>query len=230
MARDLIAPPEKQTPGGRGTGALSFLKELPILIALALGIALVIKALLVQAFYIPSESMVPTLHIGDRVLVNKLTYRFHQPRRGDIVVFKDPYGAARCPRNARADEIVPADCTRSVLKKGYDWFAELFGLPTGSTKDYIKRVVGLPGETIEMRSGEVYIDGHLIDFPSTPSRGPRKDSYSFPPEKIPRHSYFVMGDNRGNSSDSRVFKAITRNKIIGRAFVLLWPPRRFGGL
>lgn len=211
-------------------GALSFLKELPVLIALALGIALVIKAFLVQAFFIPSESMLPTLHVGDRVLVNKVSYRLHEPRRGDVVVFKDPYGESRCPRNPGPGAVVVPECNRNIVRKGFDWFAELFGLPTGPTKDYIKRVIGLPGDTIEMRSGDVYINDRKLELSSTPSKGPQKDSYSFPEEQVPANSYFVMGDNRANSSDSRVFKAISRDKIVGKAFVLLWPPTRFDTL
>lgn len=247
MAREVASPVLESQGEGKKRGVVSFFKELPVLVALALGIALVIKALLIQAFFIPSQSMEPTLHVGDRVLVNKLTYRFHAPRRGDVVVFKDPYGELRCPKNPEPGVTLSPECNKPVLRKAYEWFAELFGLPTGETKDYIKRIAALPGETIQMENGEVWVcgkpnctpfnsetkqavDGRKIYFRATPEEGPQADNYTMPPFRVPEGNYYVLGDNRGNSSDSRVFKSITRGKIIGKAFVLLWPPNRFNGL
>ena len=230
MARDVASPATDEGPGARKHGVLSFFKELPVLIALALGIALLVKALLVQAFFIPSASMEPTLLIGDRVLVSKLSYRIGDPDRGDVVVFKDPYEEQRCPKNPPPGVAQPEECSKGVLRKAYEWFAELFGLPTGETKDYIKRVAALPGETVEMRDGDVYIDGKKIDFPHTAREGPQKDSVNVAPYRVPEGEYYVLGDNRGNSSDSRIFKSISRKKIVGKAFVLLWPPNRFSGL
>ena len=168
---------------------LSFL-EWGILIVSALVIALLIKTFLFQAFYIPSESMTPTLLRNDRVLVNKLSYHMHDVHRGDIIVFKAPPG------------IDP------------------------DVKDLVKRVIGLPGETIEARAdGHVYINGQKLQEAWLP-RGVRTEI--FQPIKIPPESYFVLGDNRGNSKDSRFFPShfIRKQDIIGRVFLRIWPLNR----
>jgi signal peptidase I len=166
--------------------------EWVVLIACALGIALVIKTFLFQAFYIPSTSMTPTLEVGDRVLVNKLSYHLHDVHRGDIVVFTAPPGTE-----------------------------------TAQIKDLVKRVVGLPGETIEGRAdGHVYIDGRLLNEPYLHGVA----SKTFPAERVPALSYFVLGDNRPSSKDSTVFHAISRSKIVGRVFVRIWPLGRLGFL
>ena len=159
-----------------------------LIIGGALLVAFVVKTFLVQAFYIPSGSMLPTLEEQDRVLVNKLSYDLHDVNRGDIVVFKAPSQAE------------------------------------GDIKDLIKRVVGLPGETVEARDGQVLIDGKTL-----------KESYLEPgvttaplePQKIPPGHYFLMGDNRSNSRDSRYFGPVKESLIVGRAFVRVWPIAHF---
>jgi signal peptidase I len=161
-----------------------------ILVAASLAVALVVRGFLIQAFYIPSESMVPTLVKNDRVLVNKLSYKLHDVHRGDIVVFKAPEGAA-----------------------------------TAQVKDLIKRVVGLPGETIEGRNGSIFINGKPLDEPYLP---PDVRSRDFPPEKIPPHKIYVLGDNRQDSRDSTFFHAIDEDAIVGRAFVKIWPLNDLG--
>jgi signal peptidase I len=224
-------------------GAFRFLRELPVLIGLALLIALLIKAFLVQAFYIPSASMEPTLTRGDRVLVNKLSYRFGEPKRGDVVVFRDPY-----PDPCKSDDpdIDRSACNRGIGRTVLNWFAEVFGLPTGDTRDFIKRIVALPGETIQMHEGDVYVcddpgcvpldkkgdprDGELVDFEHTTTEGPQKDDESMPAFTVPKDEYYVLGDNRANSQDSRTFRGIGREDIVGKAFVLVWPVSRFDGL
>jgi signal peptidase I len=166
--------------------------EWGVLIAGALIIAIVIRAFVFQAFYIPSESMLPTLKIGDRVLVNKLSYRFHDPNRGDVVVFKAPPAAE-----------------------------------TADIKDLVKRVVGLPGETIEGKNGRIYINGKVIKEDYLP-----KDvrSVEFGPQKLKPDEYFLLGDNRQNSEDSTKFGPINKDQLIGRAFIRIWPPDRLGFL
>jgi len=161
------------------------------IIAAALIVALVIKTFLFQAFYIPSESMQPTLNPRDRVLVNKLSYDLHSIHRGDIVVFKRP----------------PSDAADPTIK------------------DLIKRVVGLPGETIEARDGQVYIDGDLLKEPYLPAG---TVTTNLPARKIDPGQYFVMGDNRGNSKDSRYIGTIPGSLIVGRAFVRVWPLSKLG--
>jgi signal peptidase I len=161
-----------------------------VLVAASLAVALVVRGFLIQAFYIPSESMVPTLVKNDRVLVNKLSYKLHDVHRGDIVVFKAPPGAA-----------------------------------TAQVKDLIKRVIGLPGETIEGRNGSIFINGKPLDEPYLP---PDVRSRDFPPEKIAPDKIYVLGDNRQDSRDSTFFHAIDENAIVGRAFVKIWPLNDLG--
>lgn len=237
--RGAVSPP----PRSERASVFRFLKELPVLIALALAIALLIKAFLVQAFYIPSASMEPTLTRGDRVLVNKLSYRFGDPHRGDVVVFRDPYPD---PCRSPTPGIDQSRCHEALPRRTLNWFAEVFGLPTGDTRDFIKRIVALPGETIAMQDGNVYVcnqpgcipidktghakDGRLIDFPHDSHEGPQNDDDTIPAFVVPDNQYFVLGDNRANSSDSRTFHGIRRSHIIGKAFVLIWPPTRFSGL
>jgi len=162
-----------------------------VLIGAALIIALVIKTFLFQAFYIPSESMVPTLKVGDRVLVNKLSYDLHDVHRGDIVVFK-------APPEARSDGI----------------------------EDLVKRVVGLPGDTVEARDdGRVYVNGKRLDESYLPE-GTR--TTNLPATKVPAGHLFMMGDNRSASRDSRYFGPIKQSAVIGRVFVRIWPPGSIG--
>jgi signal peptidase I len=167
----------------------------------ALLVAFVIKTFLLQAFYIPSLSMAPTLKINDRVLVNKLSYDLHDVHRGDVVVFESP------PNDGSA------------------------------TKDLIKRVVGLPGETVEARDGHVVINGQVLNEPyldrDVETRGAicQIDKPGCEGQEkmvVPKDTYFVMGDNRANSRDSRFIGAIPGSLIIGRAFVRVWPVTAFG--
>jgi len=159
--------------------------EWVVILVGALLVALVVKTFLLQAFYIPSASMEPTLNIKDRVLVNKLSYDFHDVRRGDIVVFRSPPGE---------------------------------GDP--EIKDLIKRVIGLPDETVEGHDGRVFINGDPLKEPYLPEG---VSTSSFPPQKIPPGHLWMMGDNRSNSKDSRVFGPINDNLVVGRAFILVWP-------
>ena len=206
--------PDEAKPSKRGSG--SFFKELPILILIAFGLALLIKTFLVQAFFIPSESMVPTLRINDRVLVNKLVYRLREPRRGEIIVFV-------------AEHDTTAE-NRSFLRKVRDTLTEGFGVSQPAHLDFIKRIVGLPGETVEMRDGIVTITttgGEKLKL-DEPYLSSERDLTPFGPTTVPPNSYFVMGDNRPNSSDSRVRGAIKRSDVVGKAFVKVWPPTRIG--
>jgi signal peptidase I len=174
-----------------------------ILVAVVLG-TVVLRTFVVQSFYIPSGSMLPTLQIGDRIIVDKLSYRFHGPSRGDVVVF------ARPPLEDQA------------------------------YTDLVKRVVGLPGETISSQGGAVYIDGKRLREPWLPA-GPQSytgalDGDAHPifdlpgPVKIPPDEYFVMGDNRKNSEDSRFFGPIPKSLIVGRAVAVVWPFSHVKGL
>jgi signal peptidase I len=208
--------PERGEKKPRPPGPLAAVRELVVLLVAAFLLALLIKTFLIQAFYIPSESMEPTLDVGDRVLVNKVVYHLHPPRRGDIIVFEDPHPAAEPARNP--------------VSAFLHWLTEGLGATTPREKDFIKRVVALPGETIEIRAGRVFIDGRQLDERYLPT--PRPPMPDFGPELVPPNTLFVMGDNRGNSQDSRssALGVIPYSKVIGRAFVVIWPPSRIGWL
>jgi signal peptidase I len=188
------------------------LLELVMIVAVALGLALGIQAFLVKPFRIPSESMVPTLEIGQRVLVDRVSFRFGDPDRGDIVVFKPPAGSDNnsCGVQHSGDSACPR--------------------PTDDRSDtnFIKRVVGLPGERLKVIDGAVYINGRRQDEDFA-----RLDSSceicNLPVEiTIPEGHYFMMGDNRGASADSREWGPVPKKWMIGKAFMTYWPPNRIG--
>jgi len=174
-----------------------WLRETLIVVVVALAAALLLRTFVVQTFYIPSGSMEPTLKIGDRILVNKLSYHLHGVDRGNIVVFRRP-----------ADE----NCG---------------GPPVA---DLVKRVIGLPGETISLSGGHVDIDGKQLDETWLPTSvqgttfpGPSGTAYSLvKPYVIPANHYFVMGDNRADSCDSRYWGPIARSLIVGKVDVRVW--------
>ena len=163
-----------------------------VILAVAVLAAFLIRSFAIEPFFIPSGSMEPTLQIGDRVLVNKLSYDLHSVHRGDIVVFKKP-----------ANDYSPG------------------------VKDLIKRVIGLPGDTISAHDGVVFIDGRKLPEPWLPKG---ETTAPFPPQLIPHGEYFMMGDNRGDSADSRIIGPVTDKLFIGRAFVRVWPLSRLGGI
>lgn len=186
----------RSQPAHRREGTSSGLRSLVewvVIIAVALIGALIIRTVLFQAFFIPSESMKPTLKVHDRILVNKLSYHTHAVHRGDIVVFK-----------------------RSALK----------GTPESQIKDLVKRVIGLPGDTVSTTpDGHVLINDHQLDEPYVHGQ---PTSPGIPAVVIPPHHLWVMGDNRTNSADSRYFGPIDDSQIVGRAFILIWPIPDFG--
>jgi len=197
----------------KSKGPLAFLGELPFLLLIAFLLALLIKTFLLQAFYIPSESMEPTLDVGDRVLVNKVVYHLHPPRRGDIIVFADPNPAPEPHRNPVASF--------------WHWLTEGLGVSTSPEKDFIKRAIGLPGDLVECKQGTVYINGKALREPYIKV----EDDRPCGPFHVPPHSLFVMGDNRLDSKDSRYgLGYIPFDKVIGRAFIKIWPPSRVGWL
>jgi signal peptidase I len=204
------APAEQ--PGGKSRKPLWH--ELPVLVIIAFAIALVIKTFAMQAFYIPSVSMEPTLDVGDRVLVEKIGYRFGSPARGDIVVFQ---------RDLQAQGPSPSIWTRIG-----DAFRELFGFPTTGRENLIKRVIAVGGEEIEGRNGRVYVDGEPLDEPWLPDG--EVPTFDFPPTPVPERMIFVMGDNRDESGDSRSFGPIPEDRVVGKAFLSVWPPTHAGAI
>jgi signal peptidase I len=188
----------------------SFLRQLPLLIVLAVGLALLLKTYVGQAFYIPSGSMEPTLMPGDRVLVNKIGYH---PHRGDVIVFADPH-AGRHP-------------DRGVVGGFFNWLCEGLGVARAE-EDFIKRVIGMPGDVVELRQGALYVNGELTPEPYL--RGP-PDTRAFGPTRVPSGALFVLGDNRLYSDDSRFgLGFVPLDKVVGKAFAVVWPPSRVGWL
>ncbi len=196
----------------------AFWTEFPFLILIALVLAVLLKTFVVQAFYIPSSSMEPTLQVDDRVLVTKLAYLYREPERGEVVVFRDE-------SVTDAEESLPQQLLSSL--------ASGIGIGAGDERDFIKRIIGLPGETIEMRGGVVMIDGEPLPEAASTDGGylSRPDLNDFGPVTIEPDHYFMMGDNRPNSSDSRFsLGQIHRDQILGRAFVTIWPFGNAGSL
>jgi signal peptidase I len=195
-------------------GLVGLLRETVILLVLAVGLAVLFKTFLIQAFYIPSGSMLPTLEISDRVLVEKLSYRFGDVEHGDVVVF------------INRSEVAP-EPTGNPLSRFMRGLGEAIGLVPPTEKDFIKRVIGLPGDRIECVGGRVIRNGQ--PFPE-PYLAPGTVSENCGQITVPAGKLFVMGDNRGDSQDSRVFGPIDKSDVVGRAFVRLWPPGRMGWL
>ena len=190
------------------------LVELVTIVAVALGLALGIQAILVKPFRIPSESMVPTLEVGQRVLVDRVTFRFGQPERNDVVVFKPPAGADENVCGVRHTS--ESACPRPTAKR--------------SDTNFIKRIVGMGGDRLKVMDGHVYINGRRQEEPFI-----RPDAEcgicNLPREiTVPRGMYFMMGDNRGESADSREWGPVPEKWMIGQAFVTYWPPKRIGTL
>ena len=197
-----MSPKLKQNP----------LVEYAVIIVVALGLALGIQAFLVKPFRIPSESMVPTLQIGQRVLVDRVSFRFSNPHRGDIVVYKPPAGADTnsCAVPTPTDQACPRPT------------------PARSDTNFIKRVVAVPGDRLRVLRGQVFINGRR-----------QKEEYATPDAecsicnlprevRIPPGHFFMMGDNRGASADSREWGPVPKAWIIGNAVFTYWPPKRIG--
>ncbi len=161
-------------------------------IGLSVFLALGIRTFVAEARYIPSGSMLPTLQINDRLIIDKLSYHFQSPQRGDVVVFSP---------------------TEALKRQNFE-------------DAFIKRVIGLPGEKVEIQGGRVYIN----DQPLREKYIADDPSYQYGPVIVPADHYLVLGDNRNNSYDSHYWGFVPRENIIGRAVVRFWPPNRLGEL
>lgn len=188
------------------------LVETVLLLLTAVVLAVALRATVAEAFRIPSSSMEPQLEIGDRVVVSRLSYRLHDVRRGDIVVFDCP-DLAGCEPESPAG--LPVRVVRTVL--------EALLLREPRPEAYIKRVIALPGETVEGRAAAVFVNGRRLVEPYLP---PGTVTSSFGPELVEEDHLWVMGDNRSNSSDSRAFGQVPIGTVTGRALFRVWPPWR----
>lgn len=200
--------PEPEKP------ARPFWVELPVLLLTALVVAVLVKTFLIQPFYIPSESMLPTIEVNDRVMVNKLAYDFGKPQQGDIVVFLNP----GLPDD-QLQETFPQAVVRSVL--------EAVGVRVRGEDDLIKRVVATGGQIVLIRDGILRVDGQALDEPYLERGSSMPD---FGPVTVPQDEVFVMGDNRNASLDSRRFGPVPDDEVVGKAVVRIWPLDRIGGL
>jgi signal peptidase I len=196
-----------------GRGALV---ELVVIVALAVGLALLIQAFIVKPYQIPSASMEPTLDIGQRVLVDRVSYHFGDPDVGDVVVFHPPEGAVSDPQCG-----IPHPPPGEVCPQPTDQEADT---------NFIKRIVAGPGDELSVKDGHPVVNGVMAkesfikacqDGPGPPCNYPK-------PITIPPNEYFMMGDNRGSSDDSRFWGPVPRDWIIGEAFFTYWPPDRIG--
>ena len=193
--------------------------ELVVIVAVALGLALGIQAYLIKPYEIPSGSMIPTLEIGQRVLVDRIGSDFSSPKVGDIVVFHPPANETcanpRQGENSNGQQFASAcDVARKVP----------------STQTYIKRVVGLPGDRLSIRDGHVYRNGiREPDSFTEPCDGASECNFRTT-ITVPPSDYYMMGDNRPDSLDSRFWGPVPKAWIIGKAFFTYWPPDRIGFL
>lgn len=199
--------PAPRTRGRRVMGEVLLLVLVPMMVAFFL------KSYVAQAFYIPSASMEPKLEEGDRVIVSKLAYRLESPGRGDVVVFHPPLPA---PEDHAA---LPFRVLHEILGA--------IGIREPGDDTFIKRVIGLPGEVVEGRDGKVFVDGHQLDEPWLQ---PTVVTSPFSPVRLGDDELFLMGDNRPDSSDSRVFGPVQRSRVVGEATTRAWPPPRAGFL
>ena len=206
-----LAARRAASAGARRAG---FLRELPFLLIIAVVLAILVKGMIVQAFYIPSESMLPTLHKNDRVLVNRLAYRFGRPKHGQVIVFYRP------------DPEAGPQPTGFVgfLKRAA---AQGLGYAPPGTEDLIKRVIGEPGDVLFARNGKVWRNGKPLDEPYVK---PGARTTAFGPIRVPEGHVWVMGDNREDSQDSRKFGPVPESTLVGRAVVLIWPFGNVSGL
>jgi signal peptidase I len=199
-----------------------FWQELPVLIVLSLLLAVGIKTFVIQAFFIPSGSMQQTLELGDRVLVNKLSYRIRDIRHGEVVVFRGP------PSWKHEHDLAPA--SSNPLQRVLRPIGRALGAAPPGEKDFIKRVIGLPGDTVACcDNGRVTVNGVPLDESSYLFED---NHLQFAPVTLPPGQMWVMGDHRRVSLDSRAEGqgAVPTDNVIGRAFVIVWPVGHVGRL
>jgi len=196
-----------QTEGGRRR-ATRIALDLAVLLVVIVIITAVLRTFVAQAFYIPSLSMAPQLQVQDRIVVSKLSYRLHEARRGDIVVFDSPPSLEAPPK----PRPLASRATRAVL--------EGVNVVKPATTEYVKRIIGLPGEQVAARGGSLYVGDRLLVEPYLPT-GLRTED--FDPVTVPEGKLFVLGDNRDSSFDSRRFGPIDRSSVVGRVVVKVWP-------
>ncbi len=206
------------TGGGRdrwGRRWLGAFLDVAVLFITSLVLAIFLQAFVIKPYMIPSPSMEPTLMEGDRVMVDRLTYHFRKPRRGEIIVF-------------RFNPNEPGNRTQggNPLSRSMDLLAEVLNVTHQEAVPFIKRVVGVEGDVVELRQGQLYVNGepYPVDYEFI------NDGSDWGPERVPEGEVMVMGDNRPNSNDSRRWGFVPLGSIVGRAVCIWWPPSRWSGL
>ncbi len=204
---------EKKERSGLGSVVEFFL-----IVVVALGLALGIQAFLVKPFRIPSASMEPTLDIGQRVLVSRVNYHVSDPDRGDVVVFKPPKGAD--------------DNVCGIINHDPDSQNQACPKPTNDASDqnFIKRIVAVGGDRLKVERGRVILNGKPTDEPFIQPSEDCSICNLTREIRIPPDHFFMMGDNRGESADSREWGPVPKDQLIGQAFFTYWPPKRIGTL
>ncbi|MGQ9476701.1 MAG: signal peptidase I [Actinomycetota bacterium] len=206
---------DERKRGERAYPWLGAFLEVAVLFITALVLAIFFQAFIVKPYMIPSPSMEPTLKEGDRVMVDRITYHFRNPRRGEIIVF-------------RFNPNDPGNKTQggNSLSRSLDLLAEVLNLTHQESVPFIKRVVGVEGDVVELRDGQLYVNGspYVADYDFI------SDGSDWGPETVPEGTVMVMGDNRPNSNDSRRWGFVPLGAILGRAVFIWWPPGRWTGL
>jgi len=193
-----------------------------VIVALALGLALLIQAFLIKPYQIPSGSMEPTLDINQRILVNRFIFHFTDPKPGDVVVFHPPAGVDNGGVDGQGCGVQPEvgqPCPEATSEQAGDTF--------------IKRIVAGPGDTVSIKNGLPVVNGKVVEpdgYEINPC-GPAGAGCNLPKKiTVPEGHFFMMGDNRGHSDDSRFWGPLPEEWLIGKAFATYWPPNRIGGL
>jgi signal peptidase I len=211
-------PSAARTAGGKGRekSRTNSLIELVVIVLVAVGLALAIQAWIVKPYRIPSGSMEPTLKVGQRVLVDRIGMHLGGPKVGDIVVFHPPRDAEQQVCGPAPHMVTPGTAACATPE------------PQESSTNFIKRIVAGPGDTLYIKEGHAYRDGKREHDPYIAPCGGGAECNFPKPIKIPAGHWFMMGDNRGQSDDSRFWGPVPTGWIIGQAFATYWPPDRIG--